>query len=336
MKKYCFVFAVVLGFNAYGEIITGDKCGDNCTWTFDTETGKLTVSGTGEMYDYGGFDTHQKLWEGSRSTYQTFAPWGEYSSNIQKIDITDGITYIGGNTFYNTTVSEIHIPDSVTYIGGGAFQFAKNLTQIDLPKNLQTIGHATFCNTSIENFIIPEGVSFIVHPSAGSRALASENLQSLIFDSDDAFIKDMIKDAQGILSSASIFCKSSNIGCSELKTDQDIGSSIQTYDKQDGVYILNGQMYASSNDMMNNENACSDLDSCKIQVLKNKDLCSTNESCMDLINSAKNGKMLKLGSKTYQSLDALLKGNYDKRRIYTIEEANQVAGDKNRVSITYR
>ena len=48
------------------------------------------------------------------------------------------------------------------------------------------------------------------------------------------------------------------------------------------------------------------------------------------------GYLLKVGSKTYQNINALLRGDYDRRRIYTIEEANFVAGDKNRVSIKYR
>jgi len=38
----------------------------------------------------------------------------------------------------------------------------------------------------------------------------------------------------------------------------------------------------------------------------------------------------------YQSINDLLKGNYDVRRIYTIDEANRVAGKVNSVKIRYR
>ena len=41
-------------------------------------------------------------------------------------------------------------------------------------------------------------------------------------------------------------------------------------------------------------------------------------------------------NKTYASLADLAKFNHIKKRIYTIDEANTVAGEKNRVSITYR
>ena len=74
---------------------------------------------------------------------------------------------------------------------------------------------------------------------------------------------------------------------------------------------------------------------CKAELLKNKGMCVSDE-CDALVASANAGKLLKVGSKTYQSLDALLKGKYDKRRIYTIDEANLVAGDKNMVRIKYR
>ena len=72
-------------------------------------------------------------------------------------------------------------------------------------------------------------------------------------------------------------------------------------------------------------------------VLQNKGLCSDlTGDCKAFVDTAKAGQMLKIGSKTYQSINDLLKGNYDKRRIYTIEEANFVAGKVNRVSIKYR
>ena len=204
----------------------------------------------------------------------------------------------------SNTVETLKIETGITSIGDDAFENMENIKNVIIPDTVTHIGEKAFVDLwYLKNITIPDSVTSI---------------------GEGAFLYI------GYLTGTAIYC-ATNTPCLDKGT-----RNIQTYDKQDGVYILNGQMYASSNDMMNNENACSDLDSCKIQVLKNKDLCSTDKACMDLINSANNGKMLKLGSKTYQSLDALLKGNYDKRRIYTIEEANFVAGDKNRVSIRYR
>ncbi len=110
---------------------------------------------------------------------------------------------------------------------------------------------------------------------------------------------------------------------------------------------LTGFIFLSVDDMIRagkttdtsqkSEISCGDLDSCKAQILKNKGLCSDlTGDCKVLIDSANNGRMLKIGSNTYQSLEALLKGNRDIRRIYTIDEANQLAGKTNTFTIRYR
>lgn len=44
----------VVDFSAYADVQTG-SCGDNVTYSLDTETGVLTISGTGDMYSYGPF-----------------------------------------------------------------------------------------------------------------------------------------------------------------------------------------------------------------------------------------------------------------------------------------
>jgi len=51
--------------------------------------------------------------------------------------------------------------------------------------------------------------------------------------------------------------------------------------------------------------------------------------------SIENGQ-IKAGGKTYASLDDLASGNHIVKRIYTTEEANQVAGKVNSVKIRYR
>ena len=50
----------------------------------------------------------------------------------------------------------------------------------------------------------------------------------------------------------------------------------------------------------------------------------------------KDGNEIFYNNHWYESLKDITSGNYIKKRIYTIDEANQAAGDKNRVSIKYR
>ena len=345
MRKLVFVLGLVLSFNANGEIVTGDKCGDNCTWTFDTETGKLTVSGTGEMYDWGKNDTGNRPYEGSVSTYQTEAPWGDYSGQISNIEIKNGITALGMNAFYNLSATSVIIPDSVTDLHRECFQYSNlrsvsipssvtsipfaafdgvPLTSIDLPDTITSIGYVAFRNTGLTEFIVPDSVTSI--DQAAFLSHGTSNLEKLVISDSVTSIGD--KAFNGL--TATVYCAATS-PCADKGSE-----NIVAYEKQGGVYILeDGTKFLSAADMAGGTNICNkELNECKRNVLEAKGICQ-GSSCDTFIQS--DGKyMLKFGSKTYQDINALLKGDYDRRRIYTIEEANFVAGDKNRVSITYK
>ena len=79
------------------------RCGDSITWTLD-DSGNLTLSGSGEMWNYG---------------YVT-SPFKDYG--IKTVTIGDGITSIGDYAFMGCTgMTEMTLPNSVTSIGGNAF-----------------------------------------------------------------------------------------------------------------------------------------------------------------------------------------------------------------------
>lgn len=42
----------VVDFSAYADTLTTGKCGKNVTYSFDAETGVLTISGEGDMENY--------------------------------------------------------------------------------------------------------------------------------------------------------------------------------------------------------------------------------------------------------------------------------------------
>ncbi|WP_294476090.1 leucine-rich repeat protein, partial [uncultured Ruminococcus sp.] len=128
------------------------KCGDKAYWSFDTATGKLTISGTGAMYDY---EYNYK--------YNT-QPWYNYKDNITSVEIEKGITSIGNYAFYKcTSLTSITIPDSVTSIGDDAFYKCTSLTSITIPDSVTSIGNGAFYNcTSLTSIVIPAKVTNIV------------------------------------------------------------------------------------------------------------------------------------------------------------------------------
>lgn len=137
-----------------------NKCGENLTWKF--ADGILTISGTGDMYDYSSADP---------------APWSEYNDIIASITISDGVTSIGDNAFHSCkALSMVTFMDGLTRIGSGAFAGCEVLGDFDFPYNLETIGANAFSEC---NGLMDVSISDSVQ-SIGSQAFSCcEGLQSV-------------------------------------------------------------------------------------------------------------------------------------------------------------
>ena len=162
MKKRilaCIVFMAVLctAFPAFAEIIsnetTGVSCGTHLAWEYDTETKILTISGTGKMSD---FDS---------SSTGMLAPWKKYEDdkNLEKVVISEGVTTIGDNAFFECdNLISVTIPNSVISIGMGAFSYCRNLTDIKIPDGVKIIGSGAFEKCiSLTDITIPRNVTDI-------------------------------------------------------------------------------------------------------------------------------------------------------------------------------
>jgi len=167
-------------------VIKSGKCGDNLTWKL-TKDGKLTISGSGAMYDY---DPTPSL------ISFTTAPWSGYVEKITSLELDDNITHIGDYAFYFLTeisdvTQELTLPSKLVSVGEKAFYccsgFEGNLV---IPESVATIGEGAFygCDGFEGDLIIPNGVTTIEDSAfahcdgfTGSLAL-SENL-TLIGDS---------------------------------------------------------------------------------------------------------------------------------------------------------
>ena len=114
-------------------IVGSGECGENATWKLDS-TGTLTISGTGEMYDYR-TPISANLWSGSK-----MVPWmRDYNGLIKRIVVEEGITKIGDGTFVwagaepdNNVVGEVEsitLPSTLKSIGYEAFLFLTVLKQ---------------------------------------------------------------------------------------------------------------------------------------------------------------------------------------------------------------
>lgn len=141
-------------------IENGNKCGDNATWSFDEATGTLTISGTGDMYDY------NNIYGGEVVGTAPFAPWIDFIDSIKRIVIEDGITYISGGFLGCKNATELIIPESVTSVDVMAFRGCLSLKNVTIPKSLTSIGQDAFGLIGEEGII--EG--FTISGYAGSAA----------------------------------------------------------------------------------------------------------------------------------------------------------------------
>ena len=125
----------------------GGACGASLTWSYDSGSGRLTISGTGTMQNY---------------TLNNPAPWAESGVNLKQVTISGGVTSIGNYAFYGLErLQTASIANSVTAIGTSAFA-STGLTSLTLPAGLTKIEKLAFDGCSgLTAVTIPAGVSAI-------------------------------------------------------------------------------------------------------------------------------------------------------------------------------
>ena len=147
MKKKIFTLLLAVAASV-GTMFAGNygKCGDNLTWSYNE--GTITISGTGDMYDY-------------RNDGGRFWNQGYYNiafTDIKKIIIEEGVTSIGEFAFAQCSVTEVIISNTVARIGEYAFWLCDSLTSIIIPESVTSISESTFDNcASLSDIFVPCG-----------------------------------------------------------------------------------------------------------------------------------------------------------------------------------
>ena len=171
------------------DVVASGTCGaegdgSNLTWTLDSD-GVLTISGSGDMHDYG------------FSCAPRGAPWYGYRSLVKSAVIAEGVTSIGEYAFYYCEfLTSVTIPDSVTSIGISAFFRCTSLTSVT------SIGDGTFRGcTSLTSVTIPDSVTSI----GGSAFSDCDNLTDVYYTGTEiAWNKIKISDYNVALKNATI------------------------------------------------------------------------------------------------------------------------------------
>lgn len=123
-------------------------CGDALTWVFSAGDGTLTVSGSGEMYE---FDAER---------FADGVPWHEYTALIRRVRAEDGVTSVSARAFKGcTALTAVRIPAGAA-LGEGAFYACTGLTELTLEDGVQTLGELCFYGcTALTAVCIPGSVA---------------------------------------------------------------------------------------------------------------------------------------------------------------------------------
>lgn len=150
----CMVCLLVTSFAfADGETAV-PRCGDGLLWSVDA-SGTLTVSGTGDMYDYQPVTADP--------TRTTTAPWAELRGSISKVVISAGVTSIGRAAFYDfDKLESVTMGEDVLKVCASAFESCDNLRNVSMGRNVTDIQEWAFAGCgSISGMTLYEGVKSI-------------------------------------------------------------------------------------------------------------------------------------------------------------------------------
>ena len=131
MKKIFTLLCVAfLATSLLANVVTG-TCGDNLQWAYDTDTHALTITGSGDMWNYS-----------AELAGDAATPWAQVVSEITSVSLPDGLTSIGNAAFcWCESLTSITIPNSVMSIGGSAFNGCSSLTYVNYTGDI-----AGWCN----------------------------------------------------------------------------------------------------------------------------------------------------------------------------------------------
>lgn len=152
-------------------------CGDSVNWAFSSDTGRLTIYGTGAMDST--WNMEQASWYDLRAAIQTveiqsgvtsIAPYAfQGCMNLTSISIPATVKTIGQCAFFDCTgLKGVTIPSGVTEIPYRTFYLCAGLEKVSIPSTVKTIGQGAFDGcTVLSDVKLPSGLT-----SLGKSAFA--------------------------------------------------------------------------------------------------------------------------------------------------------------------
>ncbi|MBR1915169.1 MAG: leucine-rich repeat domain-containing protein [Alphaproteobacteria bacterium] len=230
-------------------------------------------------------------------------PWAAQKASIHNVVIEDSIKDLGQRAFWAIhTTDPVQVPSSVTQICDYAFN-GSSIAEIVIPNSVTSIGTDAFSWSGLEKINIPDSIT-----SINGWSFRGTNIKNLVIPDSVTSIGAHAFTALSFLETLTI---SENTQLEQIFTNP--------YSQDLEINTSNLKIYCTGDTAKCDAN----LAAAGYPELK------TSKATTKQINGVtyvydKNGKLVTSS------------GQRTEKRIYTIDEANAVAGDKNRVSIKYR
>ena len=218
------VTAVTGAMSVSAETDSGE-CGE-VKWSFDSSTGKLTISGEGEMASPA--VTNQSKGTGSRDDiikpqlkdYKDIYTYKKYKDNIKEVIIEEGVTAIGFCAFYQmSSIETVILPSTIREFKGVGYD-SVNVSVDDKAVDILSYASCAFAEcTKLKNLTLTEGMTAIGSIAFyGCTALESVRIPSTILRESSIDYPDHYENnGKGDLKANFGWGPYSFVGCTSLK-----------------------------------------------------------------------------------------------------------------------
>ena len=299
MRKWIFVFSAFLAFNAHSANDWLD-CGEDAKGNTANCQYKIDTDGTLTIRGVGN-NGNIGYWYSDEQS-DVIQPWK--NKGVTNVVIENSIKDLGYNGFNGiTSQNSVVIPSSVETISAEAL-YNFHATEIIIPDSVTSIESSAFGWSRIQKIDIPDSVKIIYgHAFRGATSLK------------DLVIPDSV---ESIANGALGYC--TNLKTLTIGENTNFGA------------ILTG---------FSTDTIFTDIANLKIYCTGDTSKCDANLAAAgysDLKSEKATTKQINGVTYVYDSKGKLVttSGHRTEKRIYTIDEANQVAGKTNRISIRYR
>lgn len=156
-QEFDFGTAITAPITLYG--VPSDRAGFNVDYEI-SDTGVLTFTGTGDMFDF---------------TRANAVPWlnDELTETIKSVVVSEGITSISGFAFASLNITSISLPSTIERIGESAFQDSGITGVFTLNDGIKSIGRNAFFGTKFTAIVVPVSLESVGHAAFNESAIST-------------------------------------------------------------------------------------------------------------------------------------------------------------------